>query len=1086
MKRLIIILSMILVLINSAFVLATPPTIDHMMIEGETVTYTLDGKYYEVTASHIGSGGVNFIVNGESTGFLEEDESYTLGDGAVIKVKNFISTQDPIVEFSLKTEELTHLFVVDDFADAEYTLAIINLMTELISDGKIAEGEYESVLNSEVTRSDLDKRVTTMIYSNEARIIIGENSPAEYVILAANIASVLEDMGIDVETGDTILSSEVDSDDLTDLFPKFLPEMCSLPVGLACLDFMGKSNEIQVLIQNAKGFDMEDVEVSLDGAGVNSLVCSGKSTLYNGEKETFTCNAYFPEGKLDFDIHFSYKNAQTGLKHYSIGQLRVVMPESISRCYDSDDGKDYYKKGSVDAPAFNGKSNFAGTYTDYCDPSENGALNEYYCIGDSDSHYEYIKCENGCEDGACIGGLKVEMNISLNVSVEIDGIETTSSCGDQECFEEAFKNCEYGATLTSKLLDTITYKYEIVGETTSGTCNIMSKYLDNPNPAWENVEMTCTYDRTKDFNTAVQDMSRCAGALYNLMMGLPACSSYNELRFMDTTIYTVDGKDYEIRLDYVYPSRAKFLVNGEMTGSIDDYGSYELMDGKKLIIHEIFESDEKVNSNRYGVRFCIDGKAGEIKKEIRETAGECTDTDGGKDYYKKGTTLNQGWKRTDSCTDMTRGSVYECSGSYCNLAEYTCGDGNTPVVEEYYRCPNGCKNGVCIRAEEEVEEPVPVTSKKPIILHRTVKDCATKQVLKRDSISLNTDLTTSYWKGFKIDPVYEIQEIDLRVIRGGNYWNYRCKDRYQEQCINDGSFDTYYDEWCEYEAREEVVEEEETEKGTVTIINYGDYQCSFCKRFHQDVLVKVEEEYGNKINLEFKHFPLAFHSNAHVAAEAAECARDQGRFVSMHNKLFEEGTSSNVEFYVSLAEDIGLDTERFRYCAGNRETKERVEKDFKDGQALGITGTPTTIINGEMIVGAQSFESVKKIIDKALSQPQPAEEVAEEEEIETVEEEEEIAETRPEVISGNGCSYESTVVPFGTRLVNSQNDPVFCDINKQFKDQRPEDTACQNNYECLSNSCIENQCVSLIKELKETRGLIEKIKAWFSRIFGDD
>jgi len=107
-----------------------------------------------------------------------------------------------------------------------------------------------------------------------------------------------------------------------------------------------------------------------------------------------------------------------------------------------------------------------------------------------------------------------ESGVSINVTIEAD-LEVNSSCGGMECFEQKFSECA-PATLSSKLTENLIYFYEIIG-LKNGLCEVKSKFIANPNPEWVDKEMTCLYDNTLDFETAVQNMENCQGALYILM-----------------------------------------------------------------------------------------------------------------------------------------------------------------------------------------------------------------------------------------------------------------------------------------------------------------------------------------------------------------------------------------------------------------------------------------------------------------------------------------------------------------------------------------------------------------------------------------
>lgn len=112
----------------------------------------------------------------------------------------------------------------------------------------------------------------------------------------------------------------------------------------------------------------------------------------------------------------------------------------------------------------------------------------------------------------------------INAQIEAD-IEVASDCGGMDCFKEKFSRCK-PAAVTLKLMDNLIYHYEIIG-LKDGFCEVKSKFTANPNPEWVGKEMTCKYDNAKDFQTAVKDMDKCQGALYDLMTGkTQSLSSY--------------------------------------------------------------------------------------------------------------------------------------------------------------------------------------------------------------------------------------------------------------------------------------------------------------------------------------------------------------------------------------------------------------------------------------------------------------------------------------------------------------------------------------------------------------------------------
>jgi protein-disulfide isomerase len=154
----------------------------------------------------------------------------------------------------------------------------------------------------------------------------------------------------------------------------------------------------------------------------------------------------------------------------------------------------------------------------------------------------------------------------------------------------------------------------------------------------------------------------------------------------------------------------------------------------------------------------------------------------------------------------------------------------------------------------------------------------------------------------------------------------------------------------------------------VTIVLFSDFQCPFCGRV-EPTLRQVERDYAGKVKIVWKHQPLVqLHPQAMPAALAAEAAREQGKFWEMHDKLFENQTALGTAPYERFAQEIGLDVPRFKRAYETAKYRARVEEDQKQAVALGIGGTPTMVVNGERVVGAQPYESLKTILDRKLAE----------------------------------------------------------------------------------------------------------------------
>lgn len=160
----------------------------------------------------------------------------------------------------------------------------------------------------------------------------------------------------------------------------------------------------------------------------------------------------------------------------------------------------------------------------------------------------------------------------------------------------------------------------------------------------------------------------------------------------------------------------------------------------------------------------------------------------------------------------------------------------------------------------------------------------------------------------------------------------------------------------------------------VTIIEFSDFKCTYCQRFHQTVAPTLLKDYVNtgKVTFVYKH--SAFLGQESVwAAQAAECAADQAKFWPYHDLLFARQAGENrVPFtkdnLINLARELGLDMVRFEPCLNNDQTQSRVQADTQEGEAAGVRGTPTFFINGRPLVGAQPMEAFKDAIEQALKQ----------------------------------------------------------------------------------------------------------------------
>ena len=150
----------------------------------------------------------------------------------------------------------------------------------------------------------------------------------------------------------------------------------------------------------------------------------------------------------------------------------------------------------------------------------------------------------------------------------------------------------------------------------------------------------------------------------------------------------------------------------------------------------------------------------------------------------------------------------------------------------------------------------------------------------------------------------------------------------------------------------------------VTIVEFSDFECPFCKQV-QSVLGQILESYGRTVRLVFKHLQLEGHRNSLPAARAAYCASEQDRFWQFHDAVFAAGNLSPPVFE-QIASDLGLGLPKFQECVAAERSRVAVVKDMEAARLLHIESTPSFVVNGKVINGALSFADFQKIIEQEL------------------------------------------------------------------------------------------------------------------------
>lgn len=153
----------------------------------------------------------------------------------------------------------------------------------------------------------------------------------------------------------------------------------------------------------------------------------------------------------------------------------------------------------------------------------------------------------------------------------------------------------------------------------------------------------------------------------------------------------------------------------------------------------------------------------------------------------------------------------------------------------------------------------------------------------------------------------------------------------------------------------------------VTIVEFTDYECPFCRTHFDSTLEPLLARYGDRVRYAVKNYPIgSLHPRAFQAAEAAECAAEQGRFWPYHDRLFRSRVLDRARLD-TLARQTGLDAARFARCVDSRAMSLRVQRDVADGNALGVGGTPSFFINGSKVEGAVPLEAFAQMLDAALA-----------------------------------------------------------------------------------------------------------------------
>jgi len=165
-----------------------------------------------------------------------------------------------------------------------------------------------------------------------------------------------------------------------------------------------------------------------------------------------------------------------------------------------------------------------------------------------------------------------------------------------------------------------------------------------------------------------------------------------------------------------------------------------------------------------------------------------------------------------------------------------------------------------------------------------------------------------------------------------------------------------------------------TKGAKIAIVEFADLRCPFCQQFTQNTEPQIIKNYVDtgKATFSFRQFPFLGPAST-VAADAAECANDQGKFWDFHNYMYQHQPSeSDISMYATdplttIAGQLGMNTDTFRSCLSNKTDDAKAQADVQDGQKAGVNGTPTIFVNGIPVVGAQPYSAFQTIIDQELA-----------------------------------------------------------------------------------------------------------------------